>query len=367
MVFASAHYSWREPLSARSFQSWRAGLKHKRDFVSVVRGQNEKPSYRVRTDSQAGPLRSASLMLRMTDLHPTDGTFEFEALGTVEIAETTVPTQGAEQARPAPERPPVAAPQTEAPAGPEDTLHVLAALNKIGADVGEPIDVSDDARQKHVIVRGNGVSLQRQQEIAQVLTPFPRVILDFATGAPTLRPARPATPERYSTSIPESLRQQLEERLGGATARQEITDRVLEASALIVARAHAVEVLAGKFSPEIEAQLSDQDRALLHDLRDNHVLELGRLVTRVRADLKPLLAASAAAPVPPAADHDEIGQVWQTRASALVASARETDKLLNRLLAGSYSQASGEEMLRGLTSQIDRLAWTIRLQRQTGR
>jgi hypothetical protein len=366
-VFASAHYSWREPLSARSFQSWRAGLKNKRDFVSVVRAQDEKESYRVRTDSQAGPLRSASLMLRMKDLHPTEGRFEFDALGTVEIAETAVPTQGAEPLRPSPERPSAATPQTEMPLGPEDTLHVLAALDKIGADVGDPIEVSEDARRKHVIVRSNGLSPQRQQEIAQALTPLPRVILGFATGASGSLPPRLTTPEKYSASIPESLRQQLEDRLGGATARQEITDRVLEASALILARAHAVELLAGKFSPEIEAQLHEQDRGLLHELRDNHVVELGRLVTRIRADLKPLLAASTGVLVPPATDRDEVEQVWQARVSALVASAQETDKLLNRLLAGSYSQSSGEEMLSRLTSQIDRLAWTIRLQRQAGR
>ncbi|HXJ39611.1 MAG TPA: hypothetical protein VNH18_10055, partial [Bryobacteraceae bacterium] len=35
MVFNNAHYSWREPLSAGSFQSWRRALRNKRDTVSV--------------------------------------------------------------------------------------------------------------------------------------------------------------------------------------------------------------------------------------------------------------------------------------------------------------------------------------------
>jgi hypothetical protein len=356
IVFASAHYSWQEPLSARSFQSWRAGLKNKRDFVTVVRRQDEMESYRVRTDSPAGPLRSASLTLRRKDLHPTDGTFEFEALGTVEVAEAAVPAQDAGALRPSPEHPSMTAPHTESAAGPEDTLHVLAALNRLGADVGEPIEVSEDARQQHIIVRSNGLSPERQQEIVQALTPLPRVILDFASSASSPLPARPLTPERYSTSIPEPLRQQLEDRLGGAAARQDITDRVLDASASILARAHAVEVLAGKFSPEIEAQLATKDRQLLLDLRDSHVAELGHLITRIRADLRPLLAAFVGPPLPRATDHGA-GQSWHDGVPAIMASAQETDKLLNQLLAGSYAQSSGEEMLRRLPSQLDRLEW----------
>ena len=64
-------------------------------------------------------------------------------------------------------------------ASPEDTLHVLAALEKIGADAGEPIDISQDAQHHHVIVHANGLSTDRQQQITQVLKPLPRVVLTF--------------------------------------------------------------------------------------------------------------------------------------------------------------------------------------------
>jgi hypothetical protein len=365
MAFASAHYSWREPLSARSFQAWRRGLKNKRDFVSMIRGHDEKEAYRVRTDSPAGTLRSASLTLRVKDLRPTDGTFEFEALGTVELAETATPAALAVPDHASSEPVSTASPHTETLAGPEDTLHVLAALDQIGADVGEPVNVSEDAQHQHVVVRANGLDQERRQQIAQALTPLPRVILDLTSSDSSPRPIRPATPETYSTSIPEAVRQQLDDRLGGAAARQEITDRVLEASASALARAHALEVLADKFPPETEARLAAQDRELLRNLRDGHTAELGRLVAKIRSDLQPLLVSSASPP--PYVTDNGTGRPWQAGILALVVSAQETDKLLNRLLAGSYSQSSGEEMLRGLSSQIDRFERAVQSQRQQGR
>lgn len=365
MAFASAHYSWREPLSARSFQAWRRELKNKRDVVSVIRGHDEKEAYRVRTDSPAGALRSASLTLRAKDLRPTDGTFEFETLGTVELAEAATPAALAVPDHASSEPVSTASPHTEALAGPEDTLHVLAALDKLGADVGEPVNVSEDAQHQHVVVRANGLDQGRRQELAQALAPLPHVILDFTSSDSSPRPIRPAIPETYSTSIPEAVRQQLDDRLGGAATRQEITDRVLEASASALARAHALEVLAQKFPPETEARLPAPDQELLRALRDGHIAELVHLVANIQADLKPLLVPFAS--LPPYVADNGTGNPWQAGVPALVVSAQETDRLLNRLLAGSYSQSSGEEMLRGLSSQIDRFERAVQSQRRRGR
>jgi hypothetical protein len=50
-----------------------------------------------------------------------------------------------------------------------------------------------------------------------------------------------------------------------------------------------------------------------------------------------------------------------------VTLARKTDDSLNRLLASSYSQSSGEEMLRTLAAQIEQFDSAIRSERQAGR
>ena len=132
-----------------------------------------------------------------------------------------------------------------------------------------------DPERRHIVVRAYGLSDERQQQIGQVLKPLPRVVLDFDTVGGGPSPSRPALPERYSTSIPAPLRQRFENELGGASALQDVTDRVLEASASVLARAHALEVLARNFPPETEAHLTIPDRGVLWKLRDNHIRSWG--------------------------------------------------------------------------------------------
>jgi hypothetical protein len=353
-LFVAANYSWRDPLSARSFRAWRSGLREKRDSVTVIRQKGTEDSYRVRTESPGGALRSVSLTLGAADLRPTDGTFAFDGEAPLEITE--VPSAATEVVQ---VKPPVAsAPPTEALATPEDMLHVLAALDAVGADVGDPIEISEDSAHRHVVVSGNGLTPERRQLIGEALKPLPRVVLEFDSGVRDAVAAQSASPaERNSTDIPADFRRQLEDRFGGAVALQEITDRVLESSASIVARAHALQTLATWFPPGVAGSLADRDRELLRNLQQRHVAELRRLLTRMRGDLEPVLQGFAA-PAPVASTD------WQSAVPGLVLSAQNADNLLNRLLAGSYTQSSGQDMLRGLPQELQRLEGSLRAEEQ---
>jgi hypothetical protein len=86
----------------------------------------------------------------------------------------------------------------------------------------------------------------------------------------------------------------------------------------------------------------------------------------MRQDLKPVLPAVPNGAAAPAA-HGEAAASWQAGAASLVALARKTDDALNRLLAGSYSQSSGEEMLRTLADQIEQFDYAIRSERRAAR
>ena len=363
-AFARASYDWREPLSARVFQSWRSRLPKKRDSVTVIRTADEKESYRVRTETDSGVLRTASLTLRSLDLHPVAGDFDFESEGTVEMAEAVPGENAPERASPLP-RPSPVAPLTETPAGPEVTLHVLAALNQIGADVGEPVEIAQDSRRQRVVVHAAGISRERRQQIADVLKPLPQVMLEFDARESAVPLARTTPQERYSASIPAPLRQQFEERFGGAPRFQEATDRMLETGSSAAAQAHALETLARDFSPAVEESLASPDRELLHRLRDNHVSELQNLVSRIETDLEPLLPALPKGP--PSAADGASARSWQASATPIVDLARKTDDALNRLLAGSYAQSSADDMLRALATQIAQLDAAIRVERQAGR
>lgn len=357
-AFVAARYSWQEPLSARSFQAWRGGLKHKRDSVSVVRGPHDVESYRVRTEAPNGVLQSASLTLRQRDLRPTNASFEFEKLGTVEVGEVPPPVD-----KPVASQPPASPqkPVAETPAGPADTLRVLAALNRIGADVGEPIDVSLDAQRGRVLVRSQEITAERRQQLASALGRMPRVVLEFRSGVSAGPEATHDSGEKYQTDIPTPLRIELESKFGSALAFQVVTDRVLDHSGSMLAQAHALQVLAIAFQPDTEEHLIASDRILLQSLRQNHISELARWLTQIRTDLSPLFSAT------PQKSERGAAETWQEEARALMTEVQETDKLLNRLLAGSYSQPAGEEMLRVLPFRIAQLDATIRSQYNAGK
>jgi hypothetical protein len=358
MLFTEARYNWQEPLSARSFQSWRSSLREKRDSVTVLHARGPETAYRIRTDARSGILHSAALTLRAKDLHPTQGTFQFQGEDTVEIEESDASLPPGVSRQPRPQPGPIDEPRlllTERPASPADTLHVLAALNEIGADAGEPIEVSEDANHQ-VLVRAVGLKPDRAQQVAAAIKALPHVKFSMDAGAGTsVSSPQAGAPERSSSGMPASLRRRFEERLGGPVALQEMTDRVLEASGLAIARAHAIDMLATKFPPGIESALSDRDRQLLQHLHQTHVAALRDLAARIESDLHPLL--------PSAATQGTLADLsWQGQAPALLAVAQQVDDDLNRLLAGSYSDTAGEALLNNLAVQFAHLRQMVELQ-----
>jgi hypothetical protein len=353
-AFESAGYSWPDPLNAGSFQSWRARQRDRRDIVTETEGGGER-LYRVRTESPYGSLHAAALTLRARDLRPTAGDFEFTHEGSLEISEASAPAATSMRQPPAPvER----QSSVETPATPSDVLRVLAALDEIGADAGEPVDVSADAASGKVEVTANGLSAGRRRQVNLALAGLPRVRLSFdVAGSPVPR-ERFAAPER--SSIPDAMRRQLEDRIGGPVALQEATDRVLDSAASLLGRARAMTVLARLFPPSVESALGTQDRTLLLVLRQRHVAEMERLSAQIHTGAKKLLG-----PVNP--QPEEARDSWQSQASALFVSVQALDDSLNRLLAGSYTQVEGEAILARLGGRWERADAAIRVQKEAAK
>lgn len=353
-LFVSANYSWEEPLSARSFLAWRDGLARRRDEVSIVEDSGRR-AYRVRTENPGGTLQAASLLLRQHDMRPTEGSFDFEGETTLEVAETSLQPDRV----PRNQRQPEIA-QPEIPAGPEDTIRVLAALRRLRADVEDPIAVINDGRA--VVVRGNGISPNRQQEIAAALHSIPRVRFDFGPAGPAPSFAPPeAVGERHSTNIPLSIRRKLEDRLGGPLAAQQTMDMVLDESSSLMSHARALENIATEFPETVEPGLSAQAREELEFLWSSHLSEMKEFLGRIGEQLRSLTATSAVTP-PVAVPQD----LRQSRVHQLAAATLELHELLNRLFAGSYTEEAGEEMLGNLVSRMERLERLLRAQEEAG-
>lgn len=363
--FQGANYSWDEPLSAHSFASWRDGLAEKRDEVTEVRDAAIPSNnwFRIRTTTASSDLVEASLKLRGEDLHAIESEFRFRDREWVKIAELeeTDPTPPVATAvetaakEPAPSLPPAAPPATigtERPASPADELRVLAALRKLDADLGEPVEVR--RRGPDVLVTGVGVSPQLRDRIEMEMRQLPRVAVRFTDPAvEPILPAEPAAPPPQPRNDALVWQTEMERRLGGRAAYDDLANQVLETSDSLMSRAHALRRLAERFPPEAEASLSSGERSVLRRLRAEHAQALAKLAIRLERQSRPgLIALGAPATrveVPAGAAR------WQQATDDLFQEARHTELLLAVMLGGAAADTLPDQTPGPLLISVEKL------------
>lgn len=349
-MFVNARYDWGEPLSAKAYLSWRGQLARRHDAVLVKGGPAARDqTYIVRTETDASSLRTASLTLRAGDLRPVAGSFEFGNLGSVEISETAEPATPPARPAPAPRlAPPTAREDETRELRPEDALHILAALNRAGADVGEPLELSKDDQGRKLIVSSNGLSESVQRRVESELAGLSRVELRLQGQGGARAGGSPSdSSTQVSDQRPRPIVALLEERLGGPLKLQSVTEEVLEASGESLARAHALEVLSQWIPVPRETELPDADQRLLRSLREQHYAALRRLAGRMETLLGPLVG-------------DGI-ELHDTRQVRMMTAARRLNRDLSLLFAGSYSQTEGERTIRALRPDLQDLRRAIAL------
>ena len=329
-LFESAGYDWADPLSAKAYLNWNTRLAAAAKTDEVLPEGNT--FYEVRTRSTEGEMTEATLRLRQSDLQPVQGTFKFRNDEWVELTE--VPAAEPGPAAPiastaAPAR--VVNPTTSTPdqasspsASAAAELRVLEALHRIGADLGDPLEISRAASQ--VSVRGFGVDPRRRAQIEQALRGVPGVTLEFATeGAPAAGAAPSASRHLAVKSSASPLEPLLEQRLGSRAALEQFTNEILDRDEQIMARAHAIERLASRFPDP--ASLAPSDLSSYRALQRNHAQALLQLQRELARVLQPVSSTATAAPSGKSA----------TPASLLQA-ARQLEASLSSLLgAASFS------------------------------
>src|SRR5262249_6092916 len=236
-LFAAAHFSWEEPLSARSFAAWRSQLKDRVDDVTI----RSHPSggervYELRTTTLASNLTDAQLMIRATDFLPVREILQFSEGEQVEISE--LPDEPAESvpapsvlafapAAPRSKHEPIA----ERAAGAGDELRVISVLHRIGADLGEPIEVTR-TNGRDVLVPGTGLAQARKDQIRELRATLPGVIVRFEQPLSPVpeKHAAPRIESRQQTAPLSVLRLRVQAHLGSQAALQKFTDEILDAS-----------------------------------------------------------------------------------------------------------------------------------------
>jgi hypothetical protein len=296
-------------------------------------------------------------MMRVADLRAVRETLQFRDREVVEIAETAP----AEVDVPPAPRAPGMQIATESPSpvetrvGPAEELRVLAALNQIGADLGEPIEVKRDEANRGISVNGIDVDPRRQQQIRDALRDIPGVTVTFAQGQPLAETARDSA-DTVTASRRSALHDQLEARLGSGERVDAFVDRMLSESESALARAHALQNLAVRFPPHVEKTLSSGDALILLNLRRRHLQALGTLSQSIEQKIADVLGSGRPG------SGGNCGS-WQDCASAVVAASQKFDEVLNAALAGAgagKSPAAGD-LSNALTmwrQQIEALADT---------
>jgi len=344
-LFAKAHWDWNDPLSAQAFADWRGPLKDKADSVETT-----ADAYQIRTTTPEGDLAAASLTLRATDLEPIEARLEFRDQDWVELTEAAeAPENGGSVAVPAapapepaarhpePSLPPATVPSVEPPSV-SGVLQVLAVLHKLGADLGEQVDVEPQGGK--LVVSGVGIPAARQQQIQAALGKLPNVAVQFAEpGAPPPAAAQP--PDTAAAPPAENpaggIAARVEQQLGGRPQFERFSSQMLDWNDAAMARAYALRRLAERFPASAEATFSPEDRRILRQMARENAAALAGLAARMNRTLAPVLAAlggQTAAPSPPAAD------AWQPVAEDLLLTAKRVERRLSILLGAAPSDGA---------------------------
>jgi len=352
-LLETAHYDSRDPLSARAFQSWRDSVPGKTDEVTTV-PDTETPAescYRLRTEPASGAVASATLELRAKDLSPIEVKLEFRDRDWIEFTEVSEPPTKNDAAvaaipveapmRPAePSRPAAVAPRSTASIS--DELQVLSALHRIGADLGDPVDVK--RAEGRVFVSGVGIAPQRQQQIHALLDGMANVTVEFAGADAPPSPAETSAAGAIAAGGGNArIETRLEQLLGGRAQFERFTAHLLDTDERAMARAYALRTLAERFPVDGEQSMSAADRELLRGMAKEHLMALAAQEAQIAAALEPVLKGLGGSLSQPPVTKSA-ASAWQPRAADLFNEAHRVEMQLSELLGVAPSGKSGAEL-----------------------
>ncbi len=320
-LFDSAQYDWSDPLSAKAYLAWHDRLASKTDEVTP----EGEGFYQIKTRAGEGEMMEATLRLRQNDLQPVQGVFKFRSDEWVELSEAALEPEAIVAARvPAPNIPAAAAAPSIASIA--DELRALEALHRIGADLGDPIEIARAGAQ--VEVKGFGIEGRRRAKIEQALQGLPNVNLRFVEEAAPSGFAPESGPGSTAVKTAHSpLQEYLDQRLGGRVAIEQFANEVFDRYESVMARAHAIQRLSARF-PDPSA-LAPSDLAVYRALQRNHAHSLVQLERELAGILRPVAPPSTISSVP---------VVGPSTGQSLLQYARRLERSVSMLLgAASFS------------------------------
>jgi hypothetical protein len=283
---------------------------------------------------------------------------EFRNQDWVELTEITEPSgsSGGNVAaveapvRPAePSRPAAVAPGPTASIS--DELQVLAALHRIGADLGDPVEVK--ISEGRVLVSGMGIPSERQKQIRSALAGMSNVAVQFADPSATPALAEPQAPASAGTANapPGKVQARIEQQLGGRAEFERFSTQMLDATESAMSRTYALRALAQRFSAQYETALPTTDREVLRSLAGEHAAALVSQVAALQHAIGPVLAGIGAPP-----RTAEAGAAnWQSAADDLFRAGRRFEMLLSVTLGVTPRAAPSADLPGDLSAALAEL------------
>jgi len=206
-----------------------------------------------------------------------------------------------------------------------DELLVMSVLHGIGADLGDPVQVS--LSDGLVRVTGVGVAPARRQKILAALEPLPGVVSHFSDPSAAPLPNDAAAQPASASAAPAAFQSRLETQLGGHAAFDRFTGQILNWNDSAMAHAYALRLLAQQFPTD--DSMNDRDRATLRGLARDHLAALAAPLADFDRALVPVLTGLGAESSSRAA---AAADAWQGAAEQVFQAARRIEVLSSLLL-----------------------------------
>ncbi len=329
--FEAAHYDWNDPLNPAAFEQWRNALHNKVDRVAVNEGAGPK-EYTIHTTTQEGGLREAALTLEANEMLPVSGRFEFEDAEWVEIATIPETPSTAPLAEVAPTIP-VAPMQPAAAARPipgeaelgERELNVRSAIDRLHGAVGQPVGI--EVESGNIVVTVYNMAPQQEGQLRAGLRDMEGVVVRTAERGPDSGPETPpASQAALAAPFP-----------------------AIDTSEAIVSRAHLLNQLATRFTPELQAKLNATARGTLDEMRMRHLAAINKDIETLAAELsntRPLSIAKAPR---------DAGGTSPPSFAAMTRSATAVHRLVTSVYAGGTTQVDAASAWPELSNELSRL------------
>lgn len=220
-----------------------------------------------------------------------------------------------------------------------EELAILAQLHALKADLGEPIGLQASAGR--LVLTGYGLGPERTQEIKDALAQFPDLTVRLV-GPKAIASAGVNQPPTSAPRRPIAFEAELVQYAGGRQSLQRLTESLLDASDQVTMYVHARANLDKRFPLEILSSMTEADRALLDQIKADHMSGARQAAHGLRKLIDPIFERLAIDPHPESS-------------GSSIEAALKVDRLLNAAFAGAQSDLSDHDLYAELRGWLARL------------